>query len=374
MATNSTSLRGAKEGVIMATNSTSSRGGTVAITLILLFDLIAASLVGLFLPPSLRLWVWIGTLVLLTIFILAIGFVTSGSWFGVLIDGRRKMSLSRFQTVLWTVLILSAFQAAALTNIQLVSNPTDALTINIPPEILEILGISLTSLVGKSVILTYFKDPTQVDKNPVSENPADRPGWNDMFKGDDKANADFVDLSKVQMFFFTLVLVLVYGVALASMFMVVDPKHSAITALPALTPSMVWLLGISQGGYLGSKAIKRIPPSVTLTSPANGSTVSGSVTMSASTTGMTVDHVDFFLGGTVVGTATSSPYSTSWDSTNVANGSHTILARAYDTSGQSTDSATATVTVSNTVAATTPPPIQVPAGVDQPTTLTPDQK
>ena len=45
---------------------------------------------------------------------------------------RRKMNLSRFQTVLWSVLILSAFLAAALTNLPLVSNPTDALSISIP--------------------------------------------------------------------------------------------------------------------------------------------------------------------------------------------------------------------------------------------------
>ncbi len=241
----------------MATNSTSSRGGTVAITLILLFDLIAASFVGLFFSPSSRLWVWIGTLVLLVIFILAVGKVITNSWFGVLIDNRRKMSLSRFQTVLWTVLILSAFQAAALTNIQLVSNPTDALTINIPPEILAILGISVTSLVGKSVILSS-KSQKVARKNPDSEDPTNRePSWIDMFNGDDKANAGFVDLSKVQMFYFTIILVLVYGVALASMFMVVDPKHSAITALPALTPSIVGLLGISQGGYLVYKGIPR---------------------------------------------------------------------------------------------------------------------
>ena len=240
----------------MATNSTPSRG-KVAITLILLFDFIAASLVGLLFPTSSRLWVWIGTLVLLALFILAVGYGFTGWWLGVLIDNRRKMSLSRFQTVLWSVLILSAFQAAALTNIPLVSNPTDALNINIPPEVLAILGISVTSLVGKSVILNAVKNPAQVDTNLVTK---DRPSWFDMFKGDDVGNADNVDLSKVQMFYITLTLVLVYGVAVASMFMVIDPKHSTISALPALTSSVVGLLGISQGGYLVYKAIPHDQP------------------------------------------------------------------------------------------------------------------
>ncbi|SRR6266487_1009467 len=240
----------------MATNSTPSQG-RVALTLVIFFGLIATSLVGLLLPTSSRLWMWIGTLILLALFVLAAGYGITGWWLGVLIDNRRKMSLSRFQTVLWSVLILSAFLAAALTNIPLVRNPTDALIINIPPELLAILGISVTSLVGKSVILNAVKNPEQVDINPVSENPADRPSWFDMFKGDDKANAAYIDLSKVQMFYFTLILVLVYGVALASMFMVVDPKHPAISALPALTPAIVGLLGISQGGYLLYKTIPR---------------------------------------------------------------------------------------------------------------------
>jgi hypothetical protein len=178
------------------------------------------------------------------------------------------MSLSRFQALLWSVLILSALLAAAFTNIPLVRNPTDALTISIPPELLAILGISITALVGKSTILNVVKDPEQVDTNVVKDpkqpktntvstdkDAPNRPSWFDMFKGDDNANAGYVDLSKVQMFYFTLILVLVYGVALASMFMVVDPKHPAISAFPSLTPAMVGLLGISQGGYLVYKAL-----------------------------------------------------------------------------------------------------------------------
>jgi hypothetical protein len=222
--------------------------------LIFLFGLIAASLVGIFIPTSYRFWLWIGTLILLALFILAVGYGITGWWLGVLIDNRRKMSLSRFQTFLWSVLILSALLVAALTNIPLVRNPTDALTISIPPELLAILGISVTALVGQSVILNVAKNPNQVDTNLVTK---DRPSWVDMFKGDDVANSDYVDLSKVQMFYFTLILVLIYGVALASIFMTVDPKHPTISAFPALTPAIVGLLGISQGGYLVYKAIPR---------------------------------------------------------------------------------------------------------------------
>jgi len=242
----------------MVPNSTPPRWkvAKAAFVLFVLLVLIAgSSLAGLLLPTSYRLLAWLITLLLLACFILTLGYGITGSGLGVLIDNRRKMSLSRFQTVLWSILILSALLTAALTNIPLVRNPTDALTIGIPPELLAILGISVTSLVGKSVILNAVKDPAKVDTNPVSQDPADRPSLYDMFKGDDVANADYVDLSKVQMFYFTLILVLVYGIALASMFMIVDPKHPTISAFPALTPAIVGLLGISQGGYLVYKAI-----------------------------------------------------------------------------------------------------------------------
>ena len=90
-------------------------------------------------------------------------------------------------------------------------------------------------------------------------------------------------------------------------------------------------------------------PSVSLTAPAAG-TVSGTVTMTASASD---DHgvtkIEFLVDGTVVntsGTNPASPYSFSWNSVSVAAGSHTVTARATDTTGQQTTSASVTVTVS----------------------------
>ena len=50
-----------------------------------------------------------------------------------------------------------------------------------------------------------------------------------------------------------------------------------------------------------------------------------------------VDHVDFLVDGTVVGTIPSGVYSYPWDSRTVANGTHTITVRAVDTAGQLDD-------------------------------------
>lgn len=94
-------------------------------------------------------------------------------------------------------------------------------------------------------------------------------------------------------------------------------------------------------------------PTVSLTSPAASATVSGTaVSLAATATDNTaVSRVDFTVDGTVVNGDTSSPYSFSWNSSSIANGSHSIGATAYDAAGNKA-SATRTVTVSNTVAPT----------------------
>jgi Bacterial Ig domain len=95
------------------------------------------------------------------------------------------------------------------------------------------------------------------------------------------------------------------------------------------------------------------PPTVTLTAPSAG-TVSGTVTVTASASdNIGVTGVQFRLQGANLGAEdTTNPYSTSWNTTTVPNGSYTLTAIARDAAGNTTTSAPRTVTVSNT---TTPP-------------------
>jgi len=97
------------------------------------------------------------------------------------------------------------------------------------------------------------------------------------------------------------------------------------------------------------------PPAVSVTAPAAGATVSGTVqvTASASDAGG-VAGVRFRLDGSDLGAEdTTAPYAVSWDTTQVANGSHTLTAIARDSEGNTTTSTPVTVDVSN---ASTPPP------------------
>jgi hypothetical protein len=91
------------------------------------------------------------------------------------------------------------------------------------------------------------------------------------------------------------------------------------------------------------------PPTVSLTAPTGGSTVSGSVTVSATASDdVAVSTVQFKVDGVNIGAAdTTSPYSVSWDSTGASNGTHTLTAVATDSSNNSTTSSSVSVTVSN---------------------------
>ena len=105
------------------------------------------------------------------------------------------------------------------------------------------------------------------------------------------------------------------------------------------------------------------PPVVSITAPASGATVSGTATVTANaTSSIGVASVQFQLDGVNVGSPlTAAPYTYSWDTTKISNGSHTLKAIAKDTAGTSTTSAGDTVTVSNAVA---PPVVSItaPAG------------
>jgi chitodextrinase len=100
------------------------------------------------------------------------------------------------------------------------------------------------------------------------------------------------------------------------------------------------------------------PPAVSISSPASG-TVSGTVNVSANASdNVAVARLDFLVDGALASSDTTSPYGFSWDSTKLANGSHTLTANAYDTSNN-VASASIVVNVSN--GDTTPP--STPIGV-----------
>lgn len=92
------------------------------------------------------------------------------------------------------------------------------------------------------------------------------------------------------------------------------------------------------------------PPTVNVTAPGAGATLTGTVTLAASASdNVGVARVEFLVDGSVVGSDTSAPYELAWNSASVGNGSHTVGARAFDAAGnQATDNDTGVTTSNST--------------------------
>ena len=104
---------------------------------------------------------------------------------------------------------------------------------------------------------------------------------------------------------------------------------------------------------------------VTITSPANGATVSGTVSIVANITSP-VEWLNFYVDGTWV--ASSPPYTMAWNSTSVANGSHTLAVNGYNSSNALIATAAMNVNVQNGASPTpTPAPSDSATGTPQPT-------
>jgi len=81
--------------------------------------------------------------------------------------------------------------------------------------------------------------------------------------------------------------------------------------------------------------VDNTPPAVSITGPTQGSTVSGTVTISASASDSRsgLRSVQFLVDGGSKATVTSTPYQYQWNTKNVKTGWHTITVIAIDNAG-----------------------------------------
>lgn len=94
------------------------------------------------------------------------------------------------------------------------------------------------------------------------------------------------------------------------------------------------------------------PPASSIAAPLGGSSVSGLVAVDVNASdNVGVSRVELRVNGTTVATATAAPYVFSWDSSAVANGQVSLVARAVDAAGNAADSSPVAVSVANAVAA-----------------------
>ena len=283
--------------------------------------LIVAVLVALFASLFLGLlWIWAIVAGLMLVTFVATGLSLGKGPLGILIDPlTNTMSFSRLQILLWTWVVFSALStlwmarvADAYTNPDAYTCPApaegqaatcaDPLGIQLPPQLLALMGISLTSAVGAPLLKTAKAQRT-VGQNVTNQERArtrsqpetaatfgtvlqqrqtspagtgaslentraigalvkrEKPAQatiSDVFTGDEVATFGYVDIAKVQNLFFTVIAVVAYAVALAGAMVTTDV--AAFLAFPDPTAGLVALIGISSGGYLVDKAVTHSVP------------------------------------------------------------------------------------------------------------------
>lgn len=229
---------------------------------------------------------WGFSVALILLFMIVVGMAINGRPAGMFIDNRNRMSLSKFQAACWTALVISAL--ATMVAARIAAGVEEPLEVTIPNELLAALGLSATSLVATPALLSMKSQSPPPARSDVAATASKlgmavgqvdvtgrvfgrmQPGqarWLDMFRGDEVSNAADPDLSKIQQFLLTLLVLGVYTAALIQMFVASRQSATLILApqasLPPLSEQFIWLLGISHASYLAYKAMPHGPPPAT---------------------------------------------------------------------------------------------------------------
>ncbi len=138
------------------------------------------------------------------------------------------------------------------------------------------------------------------------------------------------------------------------------PMTSTSVSVPVGTVAVPPTHSTSEfGSFRVMPAVDTTPPTINITTPTNNSEVMGTIQIQASASdNIDINKIEFKLDGNLLGEDTSAPYSYSWNTLTIPNGSHQLSAIAYDTAGnQNTSSVTISVnndTTSPTISITSP--------------------
>jgi len=187
----------------------------------------------------------IGVLVLLG---LLVRYQTAASTRGVfasLVEGADgRLSTSKFQWLLWTVVAMFAFVQVTAERLLRGLSIGDPASPDMPVNLLIAMGLSTaTMVVAKGVTSAYARDGL-VDKSGAAR--VQRGG---LLTDDDGV----VDLSKAQMASFTLIAIAFYLIRLLG-------QPGSAPVMVDIDGTLMALMGLSQGGYLGKKMATRDPP------------------------------------------------------------------------------------------------------------------
>ncbi|MEZ5762787.1 MAG: hypothetical protein R3D69_00080 [Xanthobacteraceae bacterium] len=189
-----------------------------------------------------------------------------------LVDERNRYELTQLITLAWFVVIVSAYLACALWNIQLWDgrDPRLPIAINVPATVWSLAGIVGVGLVGAGIIKAVKRERAaqphhQAAATSLKLRPPAHPLFIrasrhdaeaiDLVSYDELGVQDKIDLAALQQLLFQIAAVIIYGVALGRQ-MFLRPTET-ITAFPEIPEGFVALLGVSTLTALANRAVPR---------------------------------------------------------------------------------------------------------------------
>lgn len=163
---------------------------------------------------------------------------------GILLNEHGLPTLSKFQFLLWTLVISFSFlfiQILKIISTDYVSGQ-EFLINEIPENLLAMMGISVAVPIAASRLTSKMKN-AQKNNTVIS--------FGSMFCNYEGN----LDLSRLQMFLWTVIGISIYLHILFDQ--IITLTSASDLFLPDVSPTLVILMGLSQGAYLGSKATSK---------------------------------------------------------------------------------------------------------------------
>jgi hypothetical protein len=236
------------------------------------------------------LWGIIGAVAVLLLAII-VSLAKGKGALGVLIDARGKYCLSRLQILLWTALVIGGYVGIAAPQRGFVNIPADVLGLlgialgstvvstaikanqilngqtesegqreqqiaaSAQNEMLRLLGVAQPELLSpdeKSALLAHLSadECAELNRQVAAQR---KPTLMDLFTQEQVGTEHLIDIGKLQMFAWTVAALAIYGAMLVEKLTLPVDEVRQLTELPNVTGTILTLMGISQAAYLGMK-------------------------------------------------------------------------------------------------------------------------
>jgi hypothetical protein len=186
----------------------------------------------------------IGAMIML--FILAYVF-TRGHPTELYLGADNRYSSSKFQTVLWFGLVISAYIAIVSHRI-LAAGWSYVAGVDIPPNLLILSGISVLTFTAAKAITSGKVENAVAAGKPEIKAAADAPKATDLITND----SNRTDLGDFQMVAITILAVIIYAISAVEFMENIEFRR--VVTMPDVDATLLSIFGLGQAAYLGKKA------------------------------------------------------------------------------------------------------------------------